>query len=169
MTVVVVLAVGLTVEGTARRVRAPSGEATGLGPAPEIVLPDLRDRDASISIVEFRGTPLVVNFFAAWCAPCRREMPAFQSVYEDVDDQVEFVGIDNRDIRSDALALVRETGVSYRLAFDPDGDAARTFAVLAMPTTVFVSADGEMLERVYGEMSEEQLRRNIRRLFGIEV
>ena len=111
----------------------------------------------------------MVNFFASWCAPCRREMRAFQAVYEDVDGSVAFLGIDNRDIRSDALDLVRETGVRYRLAFDPEGDAAREFGVLAMPTTVFVSADGVMIDRVFGEMSEGQLRRAIRLLFGVRV
>ena len=166
--VAVAVAVVVTVDEPTGRVRAlPQGRH--LGPAPDLVLEDLRARDSSIGIDDFRGRPLVVNFFASWCGPCRREMPALQSVYEDVDGKVAFLGIDNRDIRRDALDLVRETGVRYRLAFDPEGDAARAFGVLAMPTTVFVSAEGEMVDRVFGEMSEEQLRRTIQGLFGVEV
>ena len=163
------LAVVATLDTPTRSVRnAPARRGEGLGPAPAVVLEGLRDKDASISVRDFRGRPLVVNFWAAWCAPCRREMPAFQAVYEDLGGQVAFLGIDNRDIRSDGLDLVRETGVRYRLAFDPDGDASRAFGVLAMPTTVFVSPDGEVLERVFGELSEKELRRTIRRLFGVE-
>ncbi len=140
----------------------------GLGSVPDVVLEDLRDSAGTVSLGELRGRPLVVNFFASWCAPCRREMPAFQAVHEDTAGVVRFLGIDNQDIRGDGLALVRETGVEFRLGFDPEGDAARAFGVLGMPTTVFVSADGEMLERVSGEMSETDLRETIRRLFGVD-
>lgn len=162
-----VLAVRATLADPVRRAPAAARAGGGLGPAPAIEVEGLRDPRSSISLVELRGTPLVVNFWAAWCAPCRREMPAFQSVYEDVQDDVGFLGIDNQDIRADGLDLVRETGVRYRLGFDPSGDVARAFGVLGMPTTVFVSADGEMLERVTGEMSEQDLRDTIRRLFRV--
>ncbi|MGH9048227.1 MAG: TlpA family protein disulfide reductase [Acidimicrobiia bacterium] len=135
------------------------------GEAPQFELEGLRDPDRTMSLSDFRGRPVVLNFFASWCAPCRREMPAFESAYEKVKDDVAFVGIDNQDIRSDGVALLEETGVSYPAVFDPEGDVAREFVVLGMPTTIFVSPEGEMLERVTGEMNEDRLLAAIDRLF----
>ncbi|MGH9013217.1 MAG: TlpA family protein disulfide reductase [Acidimicrobiia bacterium] len=135
------------------------------GQAPAFELEDLREADRTISLASYRGRPVVVNFFASWCAPCRREMPAFQSVYQKVKGEVAFVGIDNQDIRSDGLALLEETDVTYPAGFDPEGKAARDFGILGMPTTLFISADGEMLEQVTGEMTEERLLATIDRLF----
>lgn len=136
------------------------------GAAPAFELEGLRDPQRTVSLADFRGRPVVVNFFASWCAPCRREMPALESVYQQVKGDVAFVGIDNQDIRSDALALLEETDVSYPAGFDPDGKVAQAFGIYGMPTTVFVSADGDMLERVTGEMTEERLLATIDRLFG---
>lgn len=150
-------------------VSPPERGARVSGQAPSFELEGLRDQKRTVSLAGFLGRPVVVNFFAAWCAPCRREMPAFQSVYEDVEPDVALVGIDTRDIRSDGLALLRDTGVTYPAGFDPDGEVAREFGVVGMPTTVFVSADGEMLERVTGEMSAERLRATIERLFADAV
>jgi cytochrome c biogenesis protein CcmG/thiol:disulfide interchange protein DsbE len=140
--------------------------ARASGQAPSVTIADLRDRTATIAIDDFRGRPLVVNFFAAWCAPCRNEMAALQSVYRSVKDRVAFLGIDTRDIRSDALDLLEATGVGYPTAYDPRGMAAAEFGVLGMPTTFFIDARGKMLERYSGEMSEEQLRKTVDRLFG---
>ncbi len=144
---------------------APDRGTPRSGRAPEFELEDLRDADRTISLASYRGRPLVVNFFASWCAPCRREMPAFQSVYREVKGEVAIVGIDNQDIRSDGLALLEETDVTYPAAFDSEGNVARNFGILGMPTTLFVSADGEMLEQVTGEMTEERLLATIDRLF----
>lgn len=62
--------------------------------------------------------------------------------------------------------LLEETGVSYPAGFDPEGNVARDFGIYGMPTTVFVSADGDMIERVTGEMTEERLLAALERLFG---
>ena len=166
-TAAVALAVRATLEDPLRRTPAAARSSSGLGPAPELVLEGLRDRHVSISLPGSDRTPLVVNFWAAWCAPCRKEMPAVQAVYADVKGRVRFVGVDNQDIRGDGLDLVHETHVRYPLASDPTGDAARAFGILGMPTTILVSADGEMLERVNGAMTERDLRATIRRLFDV--
>ncbi len=159
--------VTLVIVFTASNPPEPPEEGTPVsGQAPAFELEDVRDPDRTVALADFSGRPVVVNFFAAWCVPCRREMPALESAYQQVKERVAFVGIDTEDIRSDGLTLLEETGVTYPAAFDPDGDVARGFGVIGMPTTVFVSPAGEKLEQVTGEITEERLLAAIERLFG---
>src|SRR5205807_4097898 len=106
----------------------------------------------AVSLQALRGKPVVINFWASWCLPCRREMPAFQAAHEALGGKVAFVGIDNKDFQKDALDLVRTTGIRYPSGFDPDGSVASRYGLVGLPTTVFVSADGRLLERRVGEV-----------------
>lgn len=113
------------------------------------------------------GKPVVVNFFGSWCQPCLEEMPDFQAVYEDLGDQVSFVGIANQDTNEKALDTVEQTGVTYPAFNDPNGAAFSFFEGLVMPTTVFMTAEGEVLE-VHGEkLSADELRDKLREHFAI--
>jgi len=75
------------------------------------------------------------------------------------------LGVNHQDNRSAALDLVAETGVRYPAGFDPDGEVARSYGLFGMPTTLFISPDGSLLERRTGEISEKQLVATIDRLF----
>ena len=102
------------------------------------------------SLSDFRGRPLVVNFWASWCPPCVAEMPDLQVVYTEFRDQVIFLGLNMQELDFDAaLRLVEQTGVTYPLASDPDGCIYRSFGGIAMPTTVLISEEGEVV-RVHG-------------------
>ncbi len=114
------------------------------------------DGDA-FTLDEYRGTPLVVNFWASWCPSCAAEMPAFESVYQDFKGEVEFVGINNNDNRQAALELARSTGVTYRLAEDAAGKAFAALGGTGMPTTVFIDASGGVVETVAGGLTGDQL------------
>ena len=142
------------------------GERTDGRVAPEIRLPDLGG-DGEVVLADLRGKPVVVNFFASWCVPCRKELPAFQAVSARLGDRVAFLGIDHQDNREGGRQLIAETGVRYPTGYDPDGDVARRYALFGMPTTVFVSPDGRVLGKHTGEMSAEKLEEEISRLFGI--
>ncbi len=111
--------------------------------------------------------PIVVNFFASWCAPCVEEMPAFEAVHQDVGDQVTLIGMANQDSPDDALATVAATGVTYPTYGDPDSDALTFFGGLAMPTTVFIDTDGEVVEVHSGPLTEDELRSKLDDLFGV--
>ncbi len=110
------------------------------------------------SLEAFEGEPMVVNFFASWCPPCVAEMPDFQRVHLDVQDRVRFVGLNTQDNLAAAQDLVASTGVSYDIGLDPDGELFRDFEVIAMPSTFFVDADGAIVHRHAGLMTEQQLR-----------
>jgi|SRR5581483_6206553 len=139
----------------------------GGGTAPPFTLDNIRPGQPRVSLESMRGKPVVVNFWASWCVPCRREMPGFESVYEAVGDRVAFLGIDNKDFRDSALDFLRQTGARYPSGSDPAGDIAARYGVVGMPTTVFISTDGRLLERRLGEISSQDLRQTISRLYGV--
>jgi cytochrome c biogenesis protein CcmG, thiol:disulfide interchange protein DsbE len=119
-----------------------------------------------VSLEALRGKPVVLNFFASWCGPCIREMPALQAMSERYRGRVHFVGVTFNDRREAAKGVLDRTRVSYPAAFDPSSDLAVDYAVRVMPTTFFIDADGKLVERKDGEISEVQLGKVIERLFG---
>ena len=138
--------------------------ACGSGGDDEAAGPPAPDRefetfDGEVTSLEaFQGTPVVVNFWASWCAPCIAEMPDFEEVHQEVRDEVRFLGLNTQDSREAADELVERTGVTYDLALDPDGDLFRDFEVFAMPTTFFVDADGHIAHQHSGLATKQQLR-----------
>lgn len=139
------------------------------GPAPAFALPEVREGGATVRLADFAGRPVVVNFFASWCVPCRAEMPAFEAVARSLDGRVAFVGIDHRDSRRLARRLLDETGVSYPAAYDPGGSVAAAYRLFGMPTTVFVGPGGTLVARRTGEMSRAELERALGELFGVRA
>jgi cytochrome c biogenesis protein CcmG, thiol:disulfide interchange protein DsbE len=110
------------------------------------------------SLAAYTGEPLVVNFFASWCPPCVAELPDLQRVHEDLGDDVRFVGLNTQDSRAAAAELVERTGVTFDLGIDPDGALFRDFEVVGMPSTFLVDADGAVVHRHTGLVTERQLR-----------
>lgn len=155
---------GTTVSSAPER-RASPGSASTAEPAPGFRLPSLIDPSATVALSDYRGRPVVLNFWASWCTSCRREMAAFQAVYEGVGGRIEFLGINHQDDRQAALQLMHDTGMRFPSGFDPPGEVATRYGLFGLPTTVFVSPDGRVLERVQGEMSGPQLTAVLDRLF----
>ena len=109
------------------------------------------------------GQPLVVNFFASWCAPCVREMPDFEAVHRRRDD-VRFLGVSLQDTAAAASQLATQTGVTYDLAQDGAGELFRAVDGFSMPTTVFIDVDGTIVDVHGGELSQRDLESRIDRL-----
>lgn len=111
------------------------------------------------TLAELEGTPLVVNYFASWCAPCRAELPDFETVHQETKGEVVFVGISRDSVTDSWFSLVAESGVTFTTVYE--GNVQGSFAFLgatAMPTTVFVGADGTV-ERVWsGALTDDKLR-----------
>jgi cytochrome c biogenesis protein CcmG/thiol:disulfide interchange protein DsbE len=152
--------VGLT---SGQGAQAPPG-ATRAGAAAPFVLDNLERGGPRVSLAEYRGRPLVLNFFASWCVPCRKEMPGFERVHRRLGAEVAFLGINNQDQQEPALQLLRETGVSYPAGYDPAGKVALNYGLFGMPTTIFISPQGQVLKRRTGEISESELEATIRQL-----
>lgn len=111
-----------------------------------------------VALTTLRGTPTVVNFFASTCVPCITEMPAFEDVHQDLGTQVSFLGLAVADRPDDALALVEQTGVTYRTAQDPDASVISALGGTVLPTTVLLDADGEVVATHNGELDADELR-----------
>ncbi|MHB1988159.1 MAG: TlpA family protein disulfide reductase [Acidimicrobiales bacterium] len=139
------------------------------GPAAPWRLKSLRTPSKDVSLAEFRGHPLVLNFWASWCPPCRQEMPALAHVAQSLRDQVSFVGIDTNDSRSAGVGFLARTGVAYPVAFDPNASAAGDYGVIGLPTTFFIAPSGRILGRQVGAMTEVRLRQLIKRVFKVAL
>ena len=118
------------------------------------------------TLAGYEGTPLVVNFFASWCPPCIREMPEFQEVFERLDGQVAFLGLSQDQSPQDALDLGQATGVTYDVGWDLDLEVYSATGSIAMPTTVFVSSSGELLDTFAGALDTDSLTKLIEDAFG---
>ncbi len=125
-------------------------------PAPEFALEDLQGRVYRLS--ELRGTPLVLNFWATWCPPCRAEMPLLEYHAQVLQGQVLFLAINYRETRDLVEPFVEELGLTYmKVLLDPQGEASARYNVLALPTTFFVDAEGIIRDIHLGALTQEQL------------
>ena len=153
-TVAVAAAAGLV----ASRAGPPDARVAVEGAAPSFDLARVgADEGERVRLADFAGRPLVVNFWASWCVPCRKEMPALQAVAERLEGRVVFIGINHQDGRRPAAEFQDEVGVRYPSGYDPDGAVAPNFGVVGLPTTVLVDARGRIVGRRLGEASVEEL------------
>lgn len=116
-------------------------------------------------LAELRGRPVVVNQWASWCPPCRKEFPWFARLARRYEGRVAFLGVDALDRRPDALAFLQKYPTPFPHFFDPDAEVARVFyGGRAFPTTAFYAADGKLATTHQGAYpSEAALEGDIRR------
>jgi len=131
-----------------------SPSTVGEGTAPDFTLTTLDGRQVTLS--KLRGKPVVINFWATYCVPCRREMPMLQRVAKAHPGMVLLL-VDERDDQGAALAFVKQLGITPAVPFDPDGKVGDLYRVAGLPTTVFVRADGSVEGRYLGETNEQIL------------
>ena len=128
--------------------------------------PDFTAYDAdgnAVQLSDYFGKPLVLNFWASWCGPCKSEMPAFQQAYEQ-EDGVQFLLVNmtgGRETQADAEALLAEEGYTFPVLFDLDLDAAMTYGVAALPTTYFLDAEGNLVAWAQGAINEQTLQQGL--------
>jgi thiol-disulfide isomerase/thioredoxin len=111
--------------------------------------------------------PVVLNFYASWCGPCVTEMPAFERVHRAIGDRVTFIGVAYQDSDDDARATVERTGVTYPTFGDSGQDAIGYFGGISMPTSVFIGADGNVVDVHSRALDERALRAALEDRFGI--
>ncbi len=148
----------------------PGVSAAGYAPtdarAAAWTLPALAQPSTTVSLSQFAGRPVVVNFWASWCPPCRQELPALAAMARRYGGRVAFVGVDTNDQRSSALSFMRAAGVTYPVAFDANGTVAVREGLFGLPDTLFVSPSGVVVGRQLGPMSESRIEALVKRAFG---
>ncbi len=114
--------------------------------------------DGSISLDELRGTPVVLNFWASWCDPCRAEAEVLEEGWDGARGEgTLFVGLNMQDLTGDAREFMSEFGNSYPNVRDESNGVAVDWGVTGLPETFFLSADGEVVAHAIGAISSEQL------------
>jgi len=119
----------------------------------------------SSSLAAHEGTPILLNFFASWCAPCVAEMPDIEVLHQEFGDRVAFIGLDTQEKAEEGRKIVQKTGVTYEIGHDPDGTFFAAFGGLGMPTTVLIRADGSVADTHSGALTADKLRAMINKAF----
>lgn len=126
-------------------------------PAPDFALVDARDTTIVRRLSDFRGKALLLNWYASWCDPCQREIPAFVAARQALADQLEVVGVNYLEPPEKALAILARLGADYPALLDADGSVADHYRIPGMPTTFLIGADGTLLAIRAGELQEAEL------------
>lgn len=137
------------------------GSGDGGDTLPALELPDLSD-STTVVLDELDG-PLVVNLWATWCAPCRRELPDFEQVHLELEGDVRFIGVNIGDRAADALAFIDELGVTFEQYLDHDGSLNEALGTASLPVTVVTDAEGRIVVNHAGPMDAAELRDAIER------
>jgi len=144
-----------------------AGAGTGAAPralptAKNFTLPELGHPGRQVSLAAFAGRPVIVNFFASWCPPCKRETPALAAFYREAGGRTAMIGVDSGDQSRPALRFVHAAGVSYPVGYDPLPAATTvSYGVLGLPQTFFLNARHQIVKRVYGQVSMKVLSEGV--------
>ena len=131
--------------------------------APDFTVYDLEGNAHKLS--DFRGKPVLLNFWASWCGPCQMEMPDFQKYYESHGDKVHFVIVNLTDGQQEtvesASAFIAEQGYTFPVYYDTDIDAAMKYGVSAVPVSYFIDAEGYFVAWAQGALTAEMLQQGM--------
>jgi thiol-disulfide isomerase/thioredoxin len=151
-------------------VAAPSSSKPTL--APDFSLPDLFDESLNRSLMIYEGRPVILNFWASWCVPCKVEMPALQHAYEKYNDSglivlgVNQTFVDDLDAARD---FVNDLALTFPNARDDTGNTSEgLYQVIGLPTSVFITPDGEVAHKQIGQMTDEHIDSFSRQLLSGE-
>lgn len=121
---------------------------------------------STAALADYRGQALVVNFFASWCPPCRAELPDFEQVHQDRRDEVTFLGVNHDLDETTWRTFVSETEITYETVFQPNTEIFTALEAQGMPSTAFVSPDGEILYLHTGLLTGDRLNELIDQHLG---
>jgi cytochrome c biogenesis protein CcmG, thiol:disulfide interchange protein DsbE len=145
-------------------------KASPPAPARNFTLPELGQPGRKVSLAGLAGEPVIINFFASWCTPCRAETPLLARFYRSEHGKVLIIGVDSNDVAASALKFVRANGVGYPVVSDPfPAPVTTSYGVLALPQTFFLNAQHKIVRHVVGDLTSSELMSWARSLAAIRA
>lgn len=131
--------------------------------APDFIVYDIDGNE--VHLTDFVGKPIVLNFWASWCGPCKMEMPDFNETYLELGEEINFLMVNmtdgSRETVDSASAFIAESGYEFPVFYDTQSSAAITYGAYSLPTTFFIDAEGYAIARAVGMIDGDTLQRGI--------
>lgn len=138
--------------------------------APDFTVVDADGNEHKLS--DFFGKPIVLNFWASWCGPCKSEMPDFDEVYAEYKEDIHFLMVNltdgNRETLSSAKEFIEEQGYSFPVYYDTKLEAMMTYYAYSIPMTIFINAEGELVTYAQSAISKKTLLKGIEMITVVE-
>jgi cytochrome c biogenesis protein CcmG, thiol:disulfide interchange protein DsbE len=138
------------------------GVATVGEAAPDFALKTLDGKTVRLS--DYAGKPVVVNFWASYCHPCRQEFPMFRQALEQHHNDFVLLGVDYRDIASDARKFAKDKRATWPILEDPGDQVALAYGVRAVPQTFFIGRDGKISQRYYAQVPDDLFEQELAKI-----
>lgn len=139
----------------------PTGTSADYPFAPNFTVYDSNNKP--VKLTDYDGRPVVLNFWASWCGPCKSEMPEFQKAFETYGEGIQFLMVDVGEAATDGAAFISSAGYTFPVFFDIRNEAAAAYGISAIPATYFINMDGRIVDSYVGAIPESAL------LAGIEA
>lgn len=121
----------------------------------------------TVSLSDYFGKPIIVNFWASWCGPCTGELPAFEKLYGEYGDEIEFMMVNMTDgaqeTQNSAMRFLVNSDYTFSVYLDTEMEAATAYGVYFIPQTLLINERGEIVHKHLQAVSEEVLRESIER------
>ena len=135
-------------------------------PAPNFSLAALEPAagKGTLSLSDFKGKAIVLNFWASWCAPCKEELPLLENTWKQMQAQgkdVIVIGIDYQESSSAATSFLQQNGVTYPAALDASGSVASRYGITSLPDTFFINRNGTVISKALREITAQTLSSNL--------
>ena len=128
--------------------------------APDFTVTDLDGNEVKLS--DYNGKPIVINFWATWCTPCKSERPLFEKAYKENEDiQFLMVNLTSKDKLSSVNEIMAKNGYTFDVLLDNSGEASEKYGIYSIPTTYFIDKNGNIVNHTVGVMEEEVLNEKL--------
>ena len=152
--------------GSAEAAALPPAPALG-HPAPDFTLPVAASAGSSseFTLSSLRGKPVVLNFWATWCPPCRAELPELSAASQRLQGEVVIAGVNQAEARTDVEAFAQKLGLGFTIPLDEAAQASQAYGVRSLPTTFFIDRSGIIRHIQVGPLTEATLAQHLKSIY----